>query len=61
MTRLRFLTYPAFFAVAAISISQFIASAAIAGNKCRSTNMNCHYTGNGTKTSHGTSIQSGKY
>jgi hypothetical protein len=61
MKRLGFLTYPAVLAVVAMLISQFIASAAIAGNKCRSTNMNCHYTAGGAKTSHGASTQSGKY
>jgi hypothetical protein len=60
MTRREFRIYVTIFAFAAMAISQFIASAAIAGN-CRSTNMNCQYTAHGTKTSHGTGTQSGKY
>ena len=53
MIRLKFSTYVMFFTVAAIAISQFIASTAIAGNKCRTTDANCKYTVSGAKNSHG--------
>jgi hypothetical protein len=55
MTRLSVM----FFAFAAMAISQFIASAAIAGN-CRSTNTHCRYSNHSAKGSNGSSTQSGQ-
>jgi hypothetical protein len=55
-----FRIYVTLFAFAAMAISQFIASAAIAGN-CRSTNMHCRYSNHSAKWSNGSSTQTGKY